>query len=266
MDAMQSLNTVSQAYRDLFGKSGDAEGIKYWTNQLRNGELNPDDLKIAMASSAVDEYGYSWDPNARLYTDGQSNVSGGGGGGGGGGGADIFQSDLYPKSESNSTSTSTSTSASRSGLEDKYIDQIMGATVPELTKSISGLSDAPNQYAQNAIEKGNASGKEALKFAGQNVLESMANRNMINSSVAGDAMGNAIGGVAKNTQNLGYQAGMDEANMKMSVPQILASLASLGNVSQASGVSSSTSDSNSLSEQPNVPYQNAMNFILGMMG
>lgn len=166
-----------------------------------------------------------------------------------GNGVDLFQPDLYPKTES--------TSNSRSGLSNEYVEPIMGSVIPQFASSINGLSGAPDKYSENAQEMANASSKEALKFAGQNVLESMASKNMLNSSITGDVMGRAIGDVAKNTQNLGYQAGKDASEMKLTIPQILSSLAQLGNVSESA--------SSSLSEQPNVPYQNAMQLMLGMM-
>ncbi len=179
---------------------------------------------------------------------------------------DLFQPGLFPSSSSQNLNGSQSTSGSRTGLGSKYLDQIMAAITPSLVKSVTDLPGQIDSFAENALEMGQGSAREALKYAGENVLESFANRGLTNSSIAGDAMGDAVGDVATNTQNLGYQAGMDKAQMKLTVPQILGQLAQLGNVSESSSQSSSLGASSSESSSPNVPYDSTMNFILGMMG
>ena len=169
------------------------EAFSKWVDSTPRDEVQQQGLKTGFSSTDFARMynqgaGTTWDPSAASWYLGHGSVTADGtpGGGTGSGISDLFQPGLYPSS------------SSRSGLSSEYINKIMGGVTPELLKSIRGLGSAPDEYSQNAMELGNASGKEALKFAGQNVLESMANKNMLNSSIAGDAMGKAVGDVAKN--------------------------------------------------------------------
>ena len=249
---------IEKGYQDVLGRATDPAGSEYWRQQLRSGGVTPsgfqssllvgskgDEVMDLIKKGYKDVLGREADPAGLQYwTDeikagrvdpsrineailsGQKEPSI----------SDLFQPGKFP--------------TSRSGIGQEYLDSIMGAVTPRLTESIGKLPGQAAAIGENARELGSSQGREALKFAAENVMESLGNRNIANSSVTSGALGRATGDVARNLQNLGFQSGIETGKAEMQVPGILAGIAELGNVSE--------------SQQPNVPYEALQRFILGL--
>jgi hypothetical protein len=96
-------------------------------------------------------------------------------------GTDIFQPNLYPQSYS--------------GINPEMSASILSQLAPLLTQTAGGLPNSINQYGQQQ-------GSEVL----QSLVNNLAGRNMVNSSVASDTLGKGLTGVGTNI--LGMQTGL----------------------------------------------------------
>ena len=73
----------------------------------------------------------------------------------------------------------------------------------------------------------------------QGMLNSLSNRNILNSDIAADAFAGAGSNVAKSIADKAFEAQVAQSQAQMSVPGILAGLASLGQESSGLGYGSS---------------------------
>lgn len=127
---------------------------------------------------------------------------------------DIFQPNLYPQSYS--------------GISPQYSNQMLASLIPQLQQSTSGMPTSINNFTRTGAYS-----------TLQDVMNNLAGRGMLNSSVASDALSKGITG-------MGNQA----AQMQFQSPQMLGQLAqNLGGFSYSS---------NQLA-----PYELLNNFILG---
>lgn len=156
---------------------------------------------------------------------------------------DLFQPDLY----------STSRSSSFSGLAKKYRKQIGNTLVPEMVQKATELPETIDKYTQNAADLYQRLSRRALEDAQGSILNNLANRNVLNSSVASDAISKSIKDIVPTFADRGYQAAMEGAKMQATVPSILGQLASLAKYSTASGSS----------QDPLEPYKLLSNFVMG---
>ncbi len=148
----------------------------------------------------------------------------------------VYQPDLFP--------------TARKGIGQDYISQIMGSVVPRLTDSVENYESNIDQYTGEAVAQSRGNTRDLLDNVLQSSLNSMSSRNMLNSSIAENVMGNATGEVLKNISNQNFQAGMEGAKLKVGAPDMLAQIAQLGNISE--------------SQDPSVPQQILSSTITGM--
>jgi len=121
--------------------------------------------------------------------------------------------------------------SSYTGIDKQYLDQIMQAVIPEFKKSITGLNSNISKYFDEAKNYNTKQGTDLLQGILQQQVNSLASRNMLNSSVASTALGNATGEVLKNINNQNMQLGMQEAKAKTDLPSALGQLLQYGKVS-----------------------------------
>jgi hypothetical protein len=95
-------------------------------------------------------------------------------------------------------------------------------------------------------------------FAG--VFNNMGSRNMSGSSVASDAIGNTMMGITQDIGDRAYESDIKASLAQMTVPQMLAAIAGLGQVSQGHGSTSSISQSTTA--DPLAPYKTIADMIM----
>jgi len=174
--------------------------------------------------------------------------------------ADLFQPNLYPYSRSNSSSINTSDSFS--GLDEATRNKIIESILPNLLSSAKEASGAPQRFEDTATKAYEKQARDAIETSARNVMESMGRRGLMNSSVSEEALRGAISDIARSVGDQRYQTSLDAEQMRLALPSIMSNLMGLGQYSQggSTGLSTGTSES----AQPNVPYENMMNFILGL--
>ena len=172
------------------------------------------------------------------YT-GLGNPAGGGGGLFGGG----FDIPNLSSMRSQSASSSGSSSSGHSGInwDNPFVKEIM----PGLTASTMGLQDIADNLGGIVQSKYSNLMREGLgPDAFQGTLNQMGQRNMLNSSVTGDALSKAAAEIMKEIGNKGYDSMLATEAARMEVPKIQAGIvSSLGQETdqQSSGGSSSSS-------------------------
>ena len=179
---------------------------------------------------------------------------------------DIFQPNLFPTSSnvSSSTGLNTAFSNSFSGLDNNNRQSLMGAILPQLTGQISNMPGNIDAYMGNANQMYQGQMKRGLEQFMPQVLEGMNSRGMLNSSLTSDALANTAAQIIPTFADKSFQAGMQGAQMKASMPQILGQLASLGQVSRGSSGSTGMTQANSRAQTSNplAPYELLSNFLL----
>ena len=193
----------------------------------------------------------------------------------------VIPAGTYPWSKSTSTNSSSSSygssssgqssGSSYSGLPQEYGTSILQNTVPTLNNLVKNYP----QYAQQSMDDSMNAYSSLMKSAYQSVLPSvlndLASRNVLGSSVASDAIGNAANTVMSAIEPQAYNASANYFNTMANAPTMLGNIAQLGqysesanqstNQSSSSGTSSSTGTSESYTEDQTKPYEILYNLI-----
>jgi hypothetical protein len=149
--------------------------------------------------------------------------------------------------------TSSSVSTNQSGID--WNSPLLKALLPQLIASGQGVQDKADNLSKTLSEQyGNLIDRSQSAENFQGTLNELAGRNVLNSSVTGEALGRASALNAKSVADKAYDANVAGAQSQFAVPGIIASLANLGQTS--SGASASTS------KQPNVPFEIMQRFLL----
>ena len=195
------------------------------------------------------------------------------------GNPNLFQPGLFPTatsvgqsgSQGTAQSNTSGTSENYSGLDAQYRTGILSSVLPQLQASLANFNQVPAQYADSASRLYGNLSRQALDQSLPEILQQLASRGMLNSSVGSDAISNAAMQIIPQFANQGYQAQMNAGQMQMQIPSILATLAQLGQYSQGSsqqsGTSGSTNNASSLNysqnQNPLAPYELLSNFLMG---
>lgn len=106
----------------------------------------------------------------------------------------------------------------------------------QLQQLAADLPNLANQYSATSYNRYAKMLRDALgdkgNFAG--VFNSLSGRNMSGSSVASDAIGNAMMGITKDIGDKAYASDIAGLNAQMQVPKTLADIANLGQITQQS--------------------------------
>jgi hypothetical protein len=119
----------------------------------------------------------------------------------------------------------------RSGLPEKYQESLLSSIIPELIKASQSYKSDVDKGMQDAQGMYKAITDQLSKETLPGVLNDLANRNVIDSSIASDAIAKANSNIATTAGIQAYQSGVDAAKLKSQYPQILAQIASLGSSS-----------------------------------
>jgi hypothetical protein len=133
---------------------------------------------------------------------------------------DIFQPDKYQQS--------------RSGLPEEYQLQILESLIPKLLESVEGYEGNIDKSTQAAQELFETQSRRGMKDQLQGILNSLAGRNILNSSVASDAISKGMGDIVQTGAQKGYESQMTNAALKAQLPALLANIAQLGQSSTSS--------------------------------
>jgi hypothetical protein len=133
---------------------------------------------------------------------------------------DIFQPDKYQQS--------------RSGLPEKYQLQILESLIPKLLESVEGYEGNVDKSTQAAQELFESQSRRGMKQDLQGILNSLAGRNMLDSSVASDTIAKGMGDIVQTGAQKGYESQMNNAALKAQLPAMLANIAQLGQSSTSS--------------------------------
>ena len=167
--------------------------------------------------------------------------------------------DLMPTTKSSSTSASNQQSSS--GIN--WSNPLAAAMQPLLMTSgqnIQGVADNMAQTLQG--QYGNMMRNAMAPNQFQGVLNQLANRGVLNSTVGSDALAQAQNAAAQQIANQGYDAMLAQQAAQFKVPEVQGNIAKLAEQSQSTGGSSGASSS--LSRDPLAPVElNAR--ILGLI-
>ena len=187
----------------------------------------------------------------------------------------------YPWSESSSNnssnssysnnSNSNSSGQSFSGLPQEYGTSILQNTVPTMNNLVKNYPE----YAQQAMDDSMNSYSSLMKSAYQSIMPSvlneLASKNVLGSSVASDAIGNAANTVMSAIEPQAYNSSSNYFNTMAQAPSMLGQLAQLGQYSESDNQSTSTSSgggsssssgtSSSYTEDKTKPYEILYNLI-----
>lgn len=139
---------------------------------------------------------------------------------------EMFQPNLVP--------TTTSSSHSYSGLAPGARGKIETGIVPMLVERARALPATIDNYTKNASGLYENLSRQAMTRAMPDILNGLAARNMLNSSVASDSIAKTMGSIVPTFANYGYAAGMEGAKMQAQVPDILGRLAELAKYNETS--------------------------------
>ncbi len=177
--------------------------------------------------------------------------------------------DVFPTSTSQSTNFGTSGSSSRgqstSGSESggfssgrsfagiDFNNPLNQAILPDLISSATGLQQRTNELGSSLNDM--FANQMRRAFAPENfqgLLNSLSNRNVLNSDITSDALSKASNLAAKTIADKSFEAQVAQAQNQLAIPSILGNLANLGQVStsqtDAANRASSFSDAFNLSD------------------
>ena len=217
-------NAVQFYYRDLFKRSPATSGgdvtqgeLDHWTNSATTNNWTPEQLRSTMETA-----GQNWSKDSSgKWTNTQN----------------ILQPDKY--------------SSSYSGIGADNQSELMGAVLPQLTNSMTNYRSDIDKSTKAAQEGFTSMNKQAMTSGLQSILNNLASRGMLNSSVASDTISKGMTDITNTNSDKYFQAAMQNAVMKAEEPTMLAKIASLGSYSQSSN--------------PLEPYELMANFFKSTM-
>ena len=144
-------------------------------------------------------------------------------------------------------------STSYAGLPEDFRTGFLSTLMPQLKSSIEGMPGNIDKYTQNALNAYKGMTGTAMKEAMPGLLNQLAGRNVLDSTVTSDAIGKTMRDIIGGYGAKGYETAMEGARMKAGMPQVLGNLAQLG---QYSG---------GFQADPLAPYNTMANLIRGLM-
>jgi hypothetical protein len=158
--------------------------------------------------------------------------------------------DLFPYSQSTSSSSSNQQSHSGINWDSPFMKELtpvlkdQATKLPEMAANIGNtLNDQYSNLMRNAMNSN----------AFQGVLNSLSNKGMLNSSIAQNTLASAGKTIAQQVADKAFESLLEQQKLQLTVPSILAQIATLGQESDSSG--SSSSSSSSYSANPLAPYE-----------
>ena len=146
------------------------------------------------------------------------------------------------QSTSGSQSGSTSTGRSYSGVD--FGTPLNQAILPNLISSATGLQQKTDDLGRSLNDMYSNQMRRAFSPENfQGILNTLSNRNVLNSDITSDALGRAGHLAAKTIADKAFESQIAQAQNQLAVPNILGNLAALGQTSTSATDSGSTSTS-----------------------
>lgn len=158
--------------------------------------------------------------------------------------------DLFPTSSSNSASSSSNQSQSGINWERPVAAQ-MEQPIITAGQNLPGVVNNMGQAIQGQYANAMRQAMGPNQFQG--TLNQLAQRGMLGSTEAGNALAGAQNKAAQDIANKGFESQLQQYAAQMSLPSILGNIAQLAQESTGSGTSTSTSSSKS--SNPLAPYE-----------
>ncbi len=174
-------------------------------------------------------------------------------------------------SNANSLSNNSSWNKSYSGLGSGWTNWSGNTVQPLLSGVLGNYPNFINSAYNDASSGINAVAQSQLAPAMQGVINKLASRGMINSSVAGDAMSKTASGILDSLLSNQTSLNANRAGALAQYPSLLMNAAQLGQYSSGTGganatsTSSSLSNSSSSSSDTSTPYRIMASLLSGMM-
>ncbi len=155
-------------------------------------------------------------------------------------------SDQQAQSQQQATGQSLASSQNLSQGGINWQNPLMQALLPSLMSSGTGLQGVADNMGQTLQDQYSALMRQSLgPQAFQGTLNQLAGRNMLNSSVAGNALAQTALPISQMIGNQAFQSQLAGQQAKMQVPTTLSDLARLGQETSGTGTSQSTSQQQS---------------------
>ena len=119
-----------------------------------------------------------------------------------------------------------------SGLPESYRDTLLSFVMPQLQDSVANMPKNIDDYTQNALGSYRQEFDRMIKEMLPKQIGRLANRGILNSSVASDTMSKAVSDMASESASKGYETAMKSALLKVGIPDTLAGLLQYGQSSQ----------------------------------
>jgi hypothetical protein len=156
--------------------------------------------------------------------------------------------DVYPQS------SSWGNTGSMSGIN--WNDPVSKGILNQLLSSAQGLPDLAKQLPGTLQDMYSNLMRSALKpSAFQGVINDLASRGLLNSTIAKDTLATTAKDIAQNIGETGYQSLLQGLNAQMNVPSVLAEIAKLGQQTSSFG------NQGSSNIDPLAPYQLYANLL-----
>jgi hypothetical protein len=136
-----------------------------------------------------------------------------------------------------------------SGLPEEYRDMLLGFVMPNLQTGIENLPQNIDTYTQNALSTYRQELNSALDELIPQQIGKLANRGILNSSMAENILSQTISEAARKSAGMGYQTMLEAAKMKTEIPKTLGDLLQYGQYS----------------EDPTVMYRVLASLLAGLM-
>jgi len=144
-------------------------------------------------------------------------------------------------------------SQSSSGLPAQYRDQLLKSVMPSLTDSINNMPGNIDSFYKNSMSSYGQDLMNALQTNIPRTVSNLANRGILNSSVASKSIQGTTDAAMKDYANKGYQAALQAALLKSQTPNLLGNMLQYG------------SSSSSYSEDKTALYQTLAQMLMAQM-
>jgi len=119
-----------------------------------------------------------------------------------------------------------------SGLPESYRDQLLSFVMPRLQTSVTNMPQNIDNFTNQALGTYRQELQNALKEMIPNVINNLAKRGILSSSVAENTLAQTASKAATQSATKGYETAMQAALMKNNIPNTLAGLLQYGQYSQ----------------------------------
>lgn len=121
---------------------------------------------------------------------------------------------------------------SSGALPEEYRKMLLDVLIPQLTGSIGNLRGDADEYMNQAGNMYSNIFNKSLKQGMPDVIANLANRGVLDSSVASDTISKYASQIAAEQAGKGYETAAQSALMKFGIPQMLGQIGGLGQYSE----------------------------------